>query len=193
MIRTESKDLPRICQGDIYKNIEYLEYATENSGIVEISKILFPLVLVLTQDCDLQQDYDYRLNEESSSSQDKYLLSVLVVPLYNIEHFYDGNHLSEIGLKMAPFPRKSDATDNKRLKQNEIPRFHYLEFPEDSELVSSVLDFKQYFAVDIKYLNTISKSNFVCKISELYREDISHRFSSFLSRIGLPDITTAQK
>lgn len=193
MIRTESKELPRICQGDIYKNIEYLEYATENCGIVEISKILFPLVLVLTQDCDLQQDYNYRLNEQSSSSQDKYLLSVLVVPLYNIEHFYDGEHLSEIGLKMAQFPRKGDATDNKRLKQNEIPRFHYLDFPEDSELVSSVLDFKQYFAVDIKYLNSISKSNFVCKISELYREDISHRFSSFLSRIGLPNITTAQK
>lgn len=193
MIIPESKYLPRICQGDIYKNIEYLEYATENSGIVEISKILFPLVLVLTQDCDLQQDYSYRLNEQSSSSQDKYLLSVLVVPLYNIEHFYDGEHLIEIGLKMAKFPRKDDATDNKRLKQNEIPRFHYLDFPEDSELVSSVLDFKQYFAVDIKYLNSISKSNFVCKIPELYREDISHRFSSFLSRIGLPNITTAQK
>ena len=193
MIRTESKELPRICQGDIYKNIEYLEYATENCGIVEISKILFPLVLVLTQDCDLQQDYNYRLNEQSSSSQDKYLLSVLVVPLYNIEHFDVGEQLSEIGLKMAQFPRKGDATDNKRLKQNEIPRFHYLDFPEDSELVSSVLDFKQYFAVDIKYLNSISKSNFVCKISELYREDISHRFSSFLSRIGLPNITTAQK
>ena len=155
MVRTQPKDLPRICQGDIYKDIEYLEYATENSGIVEISKILFPLVLVLTQDCDLQQDYNHRLNEVSSSSQDKYLLSVLVVPLYNIEHFYDGEHLTDIGLKMAGFPRKSDATDNKRLKQNEIPRFHYLEFPEDHELVSSVLDFKQYFAVDIKYLNSI--------------------------------------
>lgn len=43
----------RIFQGDIYKDVEFIEYAIEKSGVIEISKIVFPFVVVLTQDCDL--------------------------------------------------------------------------------------------------------------------------------------------
>ncbi|MGE5558142.1 MAG: hypothetical protein ACM3WV_05955 [Bacillota bacterium] len=176
----------RICQGDIFKNIEYIEYAVEKNGIIEISKILFPYVIILTQDCDLAQDYTFRWSEPKKSTQDKYLLSLLVAPIYNIEHFYDGEHLKDLGLQMEKFERRPDKTPNKNLKQNLLPRYHYLEFPENVPIVPSVIDFKHYFTVNIEYLLKIKTENFVCKISELYREDISHRFASFLSRIGLP-------
>jgi len=188
VIKIEKSSSERICQGDIFKDIEYIEYAIEKDGIFEISKILFPLVVVLTQDCDLQQDYSFRFSDPTKPTQDKYLLSVLVVPLYNIEHFYDGEHLLDIGRVMEKSNRKPTATMNKKLKQNEIPRYHYLEFPDDSDIVTAVIDFKQYFSLDVSYLISIKDSNFVCKIQELYREDISHRFAYFLSRIGLPDM-----
>ncbi len=60
MIRVDDGDKNRISQGDIYKDIEHIEYAFEKDGYINISKIIFPLVVVLTQDCDLAQDSKFR-------------------------------------------------------------------------------------------------------------------------------------
>ena len=78
------------------------------------------------------------------------------------------------------------STKYKNLIDNEIPRYHYLKFSEDIPIVSSIIDFKHYFSVDIEYLKKHINENFVCQVSELYREHISQRFANFLSRIGLP-------
>ena len=53
-------------------------------------------------------------------------------------------------------------------------------------VVPSVIDFKHYFSVNVKYLQKVKRKQFVCMVGDLYREDISQRFASFLSRIGLP-------
>jgi hypothetical protein len=55
-----------------------IEHVLEKDGVIEVSKVVFPLVVVLTQDCDLAQDFTFR----RASTQDKWLLSVLVAPLY---------------------------------------------------------------------------------------------------------------
>lgn len=81
---------------------------------------------------------------------------------------------------------KNYTTVGKNLTQNKIPRYHYMEFPEGIPIVPSIIDFKHYFSLNVEYLYEIREQNFVCKIAELYREDISQRFASFLSRIGLP-------
>ena len=175
-------DTTRVCQGDIISNVEFVEYAIEKKGQVEISKIIFPYVYVLTQDCDLEQEYSSR----EKDNNDKHLISVIVAPLYNLEHVYDGVHLADIGLKMQTISKKLEKSDNKLLRQNNNPRYHYLEFPNDISVVNSVIDFKHYFTVNNNLLFENKKTNFVGKVSELYRENISHRFSYFLSRIGLP-------
>jgi len=175
----------RVCQGDIFRDIEYIEYATEKDGNVEISKISFPLVIVLTQDCDLEQDYRSREGEHAGSTQDKWLLSVLVAPLYNADHVYRGKHLSELDLTMQQINDKK--TPGKYLRNNQIPRYHYLEFPDGERIAPSIIDFKHYFSVDVRYLHEIRGTNYVCSVSSLYREDISQRFSNFLARIGLPE------
>jgi hypothetical protein len=173
----------RICQGDIYKDVEFIEYAIEKAGVIEISKIVFPFVVVLTQDCDLNQDYKVRRKE--TSNHDKKLISVIVAPLYNVEHIYKGDHLSELGMTMAEI--KKDRSPGKTLRQNQTPRYHYLEFPANIPIVTSVIDFKHYFTVNVEYLKRHKKANFICQIGPLYREDVSQRFSSYLSRIGLPE------
>ncbi|MEN6294209.1 MAG: hypothetical protein ABFD07_19630 [Methanobacterium sp.] len=182
MIKIEVNNQDRVSQGDIYRNVEYIESIDEIEGVIEISKIVFPYVIVLTQDCDLAQDFTFR--NESKDTQDKLMLSVLVAPLYNVEHVYAGEHLKKIGQKMEPINKKKTPGDN--LRKNNNPRYHYLEFPDNVQLVPSVIDFKHYFSVNVKYLYKAKDRNFICKISELYREDISQRFASFLSRIGLP-------
>ena len=176
----------RISQGDIYRNVEFIEYFAEKEGKIEVPIITFPLVIVLTQECDLFQDYKSRYGrpKKPTQTQDKYLISVLVSPLYNLEHVLIGEHLSELNLKMQAINRM--ATEGKYLIQNKIPRYHYIEFPPRIPIPPSVIDFKHYFSVNVEYLKKIKKSDFVCRISPLYREDISQRFASFLSRIGIP-------
>jgi len=188
MIEVDTVRKERIYQGDIFKDIEYIEQTIEKEGIIEISKIIFPLVIVLTQDCDLEQDFFNRRDTESKN-QDKHLFSAIVAPLYNAEDFLNGNHLSELNLKMQLIKKKKqgkDTTHYRFLKINEIPRYHYLEFKPDIPIVNSVIDFKHYFTIHIETLMKIKNEKFVCKVCELYREDISHRFANFLSRIGLP-------
>ena len=184
MVRVKKTKNARLSQGDILRDVEHIEYVSEKDGNIEISKILFPLVIVLTQDCDLAQDYKFRWSKYNAKTDDKLLLSVLVAPLYNIEHVYSGEHLIELNLKMEEINRKK--TDGKRLRNNETPRFHYLEFQSDIPIVPSVIDFKHYFSSNIVYLKKLKATNFVCQLAELYREDVSQRFSSFLARIGLP-------
>lgn len=184
MIQATLQSSPRVLQGDLFRDIEYIEYAEERSGSVEISKIVYPLVLVLTQDCDLEQDHTFR-TDGTKSNQDKYLLSVLVAPLYNAEHVYLGEHLSELGLKMAAMKKKG--TEVGYLQNNQRPRYHYLEFPAGLPIADSVIDFKHYFSVSVRLLEACRSTQYVCSIDPLYRENVAQRFASFLARIGLPD------
>lgn len=148
MTRIKTGKQARICQGDIFKETEFIEYAIERKGIVEISRIIFPQVVVLTQDCDLNQDYVVRWAKDRPATQDKKIFSVIVAPLYNFNHFYEGEHLSDLGMTMA---RQKDqgTTGSRYLKQNQIPRYHYLEFPDNIPIVPSVVDFKHYFTVNV--------------------------------------------
>lgn len=185
MIRTQKRKTSRIKQGDILSDVEFIESVSEENGVLTVSKIKFPLVIVLSQDCDLTWDFDNR-NNKKKNNQDKYLFSVIVVPLYNYEHFINGEHLSELGLTMQKINPKPTKTENKTLRNNENPRYHYLEFDSSIPIVYSVIDFKHYFTVNVQVLEKHKKSNFVCCVSTLFRERISQRFANYLARIGLP-------
>lgn len=174
----------RLAQGDILRDVEHIEYVHEKSGVIEVSKVVFPLAIVLTQDCDLAQDYKFRWSKTRTPNEDKWLLSVILAPIYNAEHVYTGEHLSTLGMKMNPIARQK--TPGHNLRNNETPRFHYIEFPQNISIVNSVIDFKHYFTANVIYLKILKRKNYVCQLSELFREDVSHRFSSYLSRIGLP-------
>ena len=183
MARVRTAKVSRVCQGDIYRNVEMIEYVSEVGGVIEVSKVEFPLVVVLAQDCDLEQDKKFR-SRKAAKSQDKLLISLLVAPLYNLEHVFAGEHLSSIGLTMEPINRRR--TPGKNLVQNETPRYHTLRFPLNQPIVDSVVDFKHYFSVNINYLNRLRTKNFVCRLAPLFREDLSQRFAGYLARIGLP-------
>ena len=188
MISKVTKGLKeRVIQGDIFKNVEMIEYAQELEGFIEISKIVFPLAVVLTQDCDLEGNFRDRFcrNASEKSIHDKWLISVLMAPLYNFEHVCSGTHLSELGITMQEIKRNK--THGHNLMNNQQPRYHFVNFPDSIPIVDSVVDFKHHFTVNSRYIQKCRKSNFVCRLKPLYRENLSQRFSAFLSRIGLPD------
>lgn len=190
MTKTEKSEETRLNQGDILQNIECIESIQEKDGIITVSKIAFPLVIVLTQDCDLNSDFRSREKNKTKNpsdqtiEHDKYLFSVIVAPLYNYDLFRKGEHLLDLGLKMQTITSKQKAP----LENNETPRYHYLEFDDSVPIVNSVIDFKHYFTLNLQNLSELKKSHYVCTVSELFRERISQRFANFLSRIGLPEL-----
>lgn len=176
----------RLRQGDILRDVFWLEHVTEEAGLIEVRRILFPLAIVLTQDCDLEQDHRFR--HEGKPTQDKWLMSVLLAPIYNVEHVFQGEHLSELGIRMEPIPKARSAGNF--LRNNERPRYHYLEFDEEVPIVPSVIDFKHYFSATVNYLMEIRDTAHVCSVAPLFREDIAQRFAAYLARVGLPELGT---
>ena len=82
-------------------------------------------------------------------------------------------------------PQKRSDTAIKKLMDNEIPRFHYLKFP-DADLPELIIDFKHFFSMNRNTLyNQMDKR--LCSIDVLFKEKISQRFSYYISRIGLPE------
>ena len=144
--------------------------------------------------CDLLQDFNERekIEEGERNLHDKHLLSILLAPIYNLEHVYAGEHLSRLGRSMAGIERKSNpkkkSSAEALILQDKNPRYHYLSFPDSIGLPPSIIDFKHYFTIDPESVNEVIGKHFVCSVGELFREDVSQRFAAFLSRIGLPPI-----
>ena len=174
----------RLRQGDILRDVHWVESVVETSGIIEVSRVVFPLAIVLTQDCDLEQEHRYRT--EARKIQDKWLVSVLMAPLYNVQHVYQGEHLSDLGIFMEKVPKVGNSGNF--LRHNERPRYHYLEFEGSVPIVPSVVDFKHYFSATVDYLAGLKPTSFVCSVAPLFREDIAQRFAAYLARVGLPEL-----
>lgn len=94
---------------------------------------------------------------------------------------------------MQTISAKLTKTDNKNLRNNENPRYHFLEFDDNIPIVNSVIDFKHYFTVNNTKLQEHKDKHYICTVSELFRERISQRFANYLSRIGLPDMLKSEE
>lgn len=189
-----------IHQGDILTNVEYIEYADIIDGNIEISKINFPKVIVLTQECDSIQDYNNRKeclvkmkgNEEIKTNQ--FLLSTIVAPLYNLSDIITGDHLSNIKIiengNLTDCSLKYERINSEKkgnLISNQLDRYHYIKIDINGKYVEYVIDFKHYFTVNTERIINHKKNNFFVSISPVFRESINQRFSNFLCRIGLPE------
>lgn len=179
----------RILQGDIFTDVEI--------PIVNNKQLKFiksPYLIVLTQDCDLNQDFNSRTDiqkinfdeseKEPSSFNNRMIPSILLCPAYPADKLREGNHLEILDIEMSRIKKKS--SDWKRITQNETPRYHYLKKYEKIGLPDLVLDFKRYYTLSQEYLYSIRENTYHISLNELYREDLSTRFCNYLSRIGLP-------
>jgi len=180
MTSVESHPGGLLLQGDIIRDVALIEDVREVHGHIEVSQIVFPLVIVLTQGCDLEQERGSR----PKPTDDKTLISVLCAPLYNVEHVFKGEHLSDLELRMQSINRKK--TEGRMLRQNRLARYHHLSFPSGIPIVDSAIDFKHYFSVSMSRLEEARTERYVVTLGDLHRELLSQRFAAYLSRIGLP-------
>jgi hypothetical protein len=173
----------RIAQGDIFQDIEILEHLDFEGSILTVQKISFPFVICLNQECDLESDYTTK-NEKLC---DKNLLHLAIAPAFIFEHYLKGNHWGDIFSSNSP-QKRSDSII-KKITDNEIPRYHYLNFQDQDGMPELIIDFKHFFTIN---KNVIYKQidTRMCSIDDLFKEKINQRFSYYISRIGLPELTS---
>lgn len=184
------KRLPvdRAAQGDIYRNIRVPFSASPVNGEegeeLEISEIEYPYSIVLSQECDLEQDHFNRKN--APDKHDKFLPSILFAPAYLAEKLRGGEHLKDLDLKM----QRINSDRWKIVKNNDNLRYHYLRKDPNFGVHDLVIDFKHYFTIsrDLFFVNNLNDKHYVASLDSLFREDLSNRFCHYLSRIGLPEI-----
>jgi hypothetical protein len=175
----------RAVQGDILKDIMFIEWdvtGTDEKDITFIKNDL-PYIVILSQDCDLDHDYKNRI-DQNTEKQDAYLQSILVCPAYLMAEFKEGNHLKKLKMQME---RKGG--DNwKKIQKNIDPRYHYLPGKTQFQIPDLILDFKHYYTIPVNFVYKVYPTHYVASLEELFRESLCQRFSFYLSRIGLPDI-----
>jgi len=190
-------NVERIRQGDVLKEIEYIESYKIDKGHIVISTVVFPYVVVLSQDCDLAQDYNKLLEnnsikDENNKKYNQNVLSIMVVPLYNKNQVFEGSHLQDLDQKLDPIPYLNQkhqlSTIAKGILDNNNPRYHFFEFSNEEEidLPDCISDFKHFFTVNRDYLIKQKRTKYICSLDIPFREALSHRFAFYLSRIGLP-------
>ena len=169
----------RLYQGDILRDLEFI--VGDPRKEVEKSLFQLPFSIILTQDCDLESDYKSRSN--LSQNQDKFLLSLLICPAFNVQKFSQGEHFPD--LQMETFNTKEI---DKLKKNDKYKRYHFLPGNSYYSLPDLVIDFKHFFTLPREFVYQHKKEKYLASLNELFREELSQRFSNYLSRIGLPEI-----
>lgn len=168
----------QIYQADIFRDLEVIEAVKVIADKIYIEKISFPFAICLNQACDLEHDFENR----SSSENKQRMLHAAVAPIFLFEHFLQGKRWGDVFIEEKS--QKRTSTEIKKIMDNQIPRYHFLKFP-DTDAPELIIDFKHFFTVSFDYLYSKIDTRF-CSMDVLFREQVSHRFSYFISRIGLP-------
>jgi len=171
--------LKRITQGDIFQDIEIIEHINIDKSQVRIDRIVFPFVVCLNQECDLENDYNYR---QDNLNKDGCLLHLAIAPAFIFDQYLTGTHWG--GIFTENKGQKRTDTIIRKIIDNEIPRYHYLKFP-DLDMPELIIDFKHFFTINRCHLYDQFDKR-ICSMDDLFRENISQRFSNYIARIGLP-------
>ncbi len=184
------QDSGRICQGDILRDFTYRFYSQANETVEEI---IFDYAYVCSQDCDLLQHFNKIKSfpasegtntEEALLTNNQFLPNVLILPAFLVDRFKTGEHLADLN-KIKQTAKTTKEID--KIKNNNEERYHFIESNSELHIPELVLDFKYYLSIDYNYVRNNYSLTYLATINELFRERLAQRFSSYLSRIGLPE------
>ena len=156
---------------------------------VEVTSIHHPFMIVMTADCDLEQDFNARFSEKNAAEQAAETTAEqkhpALVPHVLLCEVYDSNQIR---------PRVPGSDVWKRIQQNQDERYHHFppaqigDRPVD-EFLDLYLDFKKTLALPTEnlYLALAQGVSRLALVPSPYIHDLMHRFYGFLSRVGLPD------
>jgi hypothetical protein len=167
-------------QGEILTGLIQLKLALDSLHSDEgpiFHPVAHPFAIVVTQDCDVIQDFIPR--QQGQLSSDKIIPNVLFCEVTTAQELFSQIRGSDI---------------KKRIKQNKDERYQFLEkVPlEDDALGEGLLelgiDFKRYFSIptDEVYLRLKNGTRRRCRLFSPYLENFSSRFYYYQSRVALP-------
>jgi len=167
----------RIRQGEILSNVLQvhlsLETLTAAEPVADFKK--HPFAIVLTQDCDLEQDFERRQENEEPT-----LPNVLFCEVVTEDELKDAIPGSDIW---------------KRVRANKDERYQYLRAVKAEQDARGEgtpalgIDFKRLFTVPTEEVYArIATGEMArrCRLLSPYPEHLSHRFCSFHMRVALP-------
>jgi hypothetical protein len=166
-------------QGEILTNFTQYQLDVDRLRAqepIEVVQISHPYVVVLSQDCDLDQDYTRRQNNKI----DNLLASVLLCSVaVNDDEFRHG-----IGLNTKEW---------KKVMENREPRLHYLRaVPQADDAHNEgapdlIVDFRQYFSLPtLEAYLCAEAARRRCRLDTPYAEHLSQRFIAYMGRVALP-------
>jgi len=175
----------RVWQGEILQNVVQIKLGLENvqnneEGMIDVFPVPHELVIVVSQDCDLLQDYKRRQEGEEGT-----LPNVLFCDVYTAE---------TLRTKVEQHDQLGRKDWKKRIAQNQHERFHYLQKLEPAQdlqgqgLTAIALDFKIYFTLPTDELYARLGHGVLRRsiLTTPYVEHLAHRFFKFQSRVALP-------
>jgi hypothetical protein len=158
----------------------------ENLEQAENDVIEHELAIILTQDCDLEHDFQRREGVVASGGaidrlDDKLLPCVLLCEVAAWKTIDDAI-------------RSQGSTIRERFRKNLLERYQYLRDVASGEDATRVglgamgVDFKRYFAIPTAELYAQLNTGCVrrCRLGAQYLEHFSNRFSYHFSRVALP-------
>lgn len=176
--KTTALNLNKIEQCDVFKDVLLIESVQANGDTVNVTQVHYPMAMCLNQSCDLESDLRDRIAAKDS---DKYILQLIMLPVFNAIKLKHGAHWGQMVKSATSFGREKW----KDVCNNEVPRYHFLNFSEAECQTPLVIDFKHFFTVSRDYLYG-NLNNRLFAMAPLYRESIATRFANYLARIGLP-------
>ena len=183
MIYSPSPSNGALRQGEVVTGLKQYPLSIQSVGseatpIVDEQAI--PFSIILSQDCDLDLDYQAR-NGLNGVRPDKKLPSVL---------------FCEIGLADEIFrPQEGmDAKIRRDIGQNKHERYHFLQQVSQSEdatgegMAALVIDFKRYLTMPTEevYKRLALHAKRRCTLNSPYLEHLATRFAYFQMRVALP-------
>jgi len=173
-------------QAEVLRDLAEVRVASVLPSGVELETVPHPLVVVMTQDCDLEQDFNMRTErvkggEATLIEQDPLALQgVLLCDAYD-----------------ATDPRDYLADKNQKLRRtildNQDARYHYLDHSpgpgEGGNIPPLLLDFRKQFTVPVAplYEAIQEQSNMrLGVVPPVFLHDLVQRFYSYQGRVALP-------
>ncbi|HSS77994.1 MAG TPA: hypothetical protein VLV54_14785 [Thermoanaerobaculia bacterium] len=170
-------------QGEIITDLVQFRLAIEtleaNDQVAEYES--HPFAIVLSQDCDLDQDWRARQPEAAidKNAERRLLPSILFAQVHeaaNLRGRVEGGEMW------------------RRIKQNKDERYHFLQAITQAEdaldrgLPELGIDFKRYFAIptDEVYQRSRKDARRRCRLVSPYLEHLSVRFCYYQFRVALP-------
>ncbi len=178
-------------QGEILSSVFELQIVLEDTlgkaerCNYEADAIEHPFAIIVSQDCDLEQDFNYRFH--SRGKERHQIPSVFFCQAMDADDFRKGDQHKHLF---------NSSTFENNFKHNDDFRFHFVQkIPPEYDALNMglpelAMEFKRYFSMptaEVYHRVKLSHTWRRCHLKSPYLEHFCDRFHYFNNRIALPE------